>query len=104
LKISHALLKMIDGDFDGDMMRQHVNIQATTTVAFETNDDAYRTMRLGLNALGMKDGGVKIGTRAFESYAVNQLGLAWRDSGAIHENAKALLQNIDSWMTTNLSS
>lgn len=96
LKVSHAILKMIDGDFDGDMVRQHVQ------VAIEIEDDAYRALRLGLNALGMRDGSVKIGTRDTEEFIIDRLGLAAK-GGVGSKSAEATLRVMSAWLKTNLA-
>ena len=93
LSISQALLEMIDGDFDGDMMREHVNLLF--------NDDAFRKLRLGMNALGKRDRGVKIGNRATEDFAVTQLGIELATGGPAAEGATAMLNQLDAWLMAN---
>lgn len=97
LKVSQAVLEMINGDFDGDMMRQHVR------VAFEENDDAYRAMRLGLNSVGTRDGGVKIGTRAFEDFVVEKLATSVIEGGAAKQAAESALTLFEGWMRKNFA-
>jgi hypothetical protein len=104
LQVSQAILKAIDGDWDGDTMKQHAALRPVQFRNDIAQDAVWRSFRLGQNFLSTTDGTPKIGVRAYEE---RELRAVAEDllygTDLQRDNAKAFLSNMDGWLRTAFS-
>ena len=104
LQVSQAILKAIDGDWDGDTMKQHA---AMRPVQFRTDvaqDSVWRALRLGQNFLSTADGTPKIGVREYEAAEVVAMAQDLSFGSQLErDNATGFVTEINTWLRTAFS-
>ena len=90
LQVSHAILKAIDGDWDGDKMRERV-----VHFDFMRDTELYINMRLGMNFLGTGDGKVMIGERATEKEQIRLIAVEEYTNSPLKATGALALKEIE---------
>ena len=104
LQVSQAILKAIDGDWDGDTMKQHAAMRPVQFRNDVASDMLWRSMRLGQNFLSTADGTPKIGVRDYEAAEIQALAMDLSFGTQVEiDNAKATVTNFSTWMRTAFS-
>jgi hypothetical protein len=99
LQVSQAILKAIDGDYDGDTMKQHAAMRPVQFRHDVASDALWRSLRLGQNFLSTADGTPKIGVREYEAAELTALAqdLTFGTQAEI-DNAKVFVTEISTWL------
>ena len=101
LQVSQAILKAIDGDWDGDTMKQHAAMRPVQFRNDVSEDSVWRALRLGQNFLSTTDGTPKIGTRAYEEFEMVAMAqdLTYGNQTEV-DNATGFVAEIGTWLST----